>query len=174
MMSLDTNRINSRGKLPNVTQLEKWAKDGVIILGLSETAMKECHAGSDAIRSEKASGYIYAIASIDSPRELEILRDIERIVFPLGPKDANERNDVAIAFTASKYNEILVTADGDSRKQPGGLLGHRKELSDLGVRIMSDEEAVQHVRIRIKDRDILAARAAKIACRPEPDWLGKD
>lgn len=38
---LDSNRINARGRLPAVTQLERWHGDGVIDLELSEVAHDE-------------------------------------------------------------------------------------------------------------------------------------
>jgi hypothetical protein len=65
----------------------------------------------------------------------------------------NEANDVEIAFNANKYGAILVTADGGSRRQPGGILGNRVALARLGVQVMSDGEAVALVREKIQERD---------------------
>ena len=38
-------------------------------------------------------------------------------------------NDIEIVFNAAKYEGILVTADGGSRRQLGGILGNRAALS---------------------------------------------
>ena len=46
-------------------------------------------------------------------------------MFPNGAKDDNELNDVRIVCEAKKYEAILVTGDGGSKAQPGGILGNR-------------------------------------------------
>ena len=174
MFQLDTNRINSRGKLPNINQLEKWHADGVILMDLSLAAKNECDAGNSPRRAEKASEYIFSIPIIDSSHEREIIVRIERLLFPKGAADQNQRNDIAVIFTAAKYNAILVTNDGDSKSQPGGILGYRNELAEMNIRVMRDDDAVKLVLERILHRDEMAALEAKNGIHPLPFWHGKD
>lgn len=68
-------------------------------------------------------------------------RKIEAALFPQGSKTENESNDVKIVYEAAHYAAILVTRDGGSRAQPGGILGNRDKLKDI-VQILSDSEAV--------------------------------
>ncbi len=174
MLQIDTNRINSRGNIENMNRLEKWREDGVILVEMSEVAQKECLADRDPKRAEKTFGYIFSETLAETTEEQELLTRIERILFPEGAKTQNEKNDVEIVFNAKKYVSILVTADGGSKSQPGGILGHKEELAGLGIQVMNDEEAVQLVRGLIADRDRLAARKHERFGVPLPDWVGRD
>ena len=174
MFQIDTNRINSRGHLENMNTLEKWRKDGVILMEMSEVAQKECVVDRNPKRVEKTLGYIFSETLAETTEEQELLTRIERILFPEGAKTQNERNDVEIVFNAKKYGSILVTADGGSKSQPGGILGHKEELAGLGIQVMSDEEAVQHVRGFIAARDRQATWKHERFGMPLPDWVGKD
>ncbi len=174
MFQIDTNRINSRGRLENMNRLEKWHEDGVILIEMSEVAQKECIADRDRKRAEKTFGYIFSETLADTTEEQELLTRIERILFPEAVKIQNEKNDVEIVFNAKKYGSILVTADGGSKSQPGGILGHKEQLAGLGIQVMSDEEAVQLVRSLIARRDRLATRMHERFGVPLPDWVGKD
>jgi hypothetical protein len=172
---LDTNRINARGRLPAVNQLERWHEDGVIELFMSETAHSEARKGGDERRTEKALGYIYSYSAITASEELETLRAIEVILSSDKVPSADIRNDAAIVFNAGKYCAILVTADGGSRSQPGGILGHRSELTHIsGARIMTDAEAVAHVRAKIASRDEICRMQARYESVPLPEWVGRD
>ena len=69
---------------------------------------------------------------------------------------------------------ILVTNDGDSKRQTGGILGHREALARLGVSVMTDAEAVTYVRRKIAERDErMRLRAERDGARL-PTWVGKD
>jgi len=59
---IDTNRINSRGTLVAMNRLERWHRDGVIGLVMSDIAHAEAKAGRNTRRSRKAVGYIYSLS----------------------------------------------------------------------------------------------------------------
>jgi hypothetical protein len=164
---LDTNRINSRSRLENMNKLEHWANEGIIVLYMSQVAHNEARADGDTLRIRKALGNIYSYTLADTAEERARMKEIEAAIFPSGAKTTNERNDVEIAFNAGKYGTILVTADGD-------LLGHRRELSRLGVKVMGDDEAVALVEHRIAERDERARQIAGFSGAPVPSWVGQD
>jgi hypothetical protein len=147
VVHLDANRVNARGQLQEVNQLERWRDDGVILMQMSRTAQLEATAGGSPRRSSKARSHIFTLTGdlIDSEKRL---RDrIEQTLFPAGAATANESNDVDVVFSAAKYDAILVTADGASKTQPRGILGSRSELEALGVTVMTDIEVVAYVRV---------------------------
>ena len=123
---IDANLINARQRLPAVNQLEKWFSDGVILIDMSGTARTEAKAGNDGQRDRKANRH--------------------------GAQTDSQRNDVKIVAGAAKYQAILVTADGASKSQPGGILGNRDKLKGR-VRIVSPDEAVTLVREKILERE---------------------
>ena len=140
-----------------MNQLEQWAAADVIGLDMAEVVLNEATAGGNRERSNKARQSPYSEALATTPREQDMLAAIERILFPDGADDQNKRNDVEIVFTAAKYDRILVTADGASKTQPGGILGNAVALKKaVGVEIMTDEEATAAVQKKIhatnKDR----------------------
>lgn len=171
---LDTNRINSKQLLANVNRLERWAEDEVIELMLSEIASEEARGGNDHRRSRKALGYIYSMTAITTEHERWTLQQIEQILFPSGALDQNQRNDTEIVFNAGKYHRILVTNDGASRTQPGGILGNKARLAQLGIRVMTDAEAVAHVEDAIRNRDTMAKLVSQTTGEPIPSWVGRD
>ena len=85
----------------------------------------------------------------------------------------NQKNDVKIVYDAAHWKAILVTDEGGSKRQPGGMLGNRSELSRF-VRIMSDEEAVAFIRSKIDERDDFNRRVAEVTGLSLPEWTGKD
>ena len=149
---IDANRINARQSLPPMNRLERWANAGVISIEMSETAQTEAAAG-DPARARKAHGHVYSMTLATTPGEQETLRRIEAVLFPEGVRSPNERADVEIVFNAIKYDRILITHDGGSRRQPGGILGHREQLEKLGAHVVTDEEAVALVERCIRERD---------------------
>ena len=74
---------------------------------------------------------------------------------------------------AVKYQAILVTSDGASKSQPGGILGNRHHLSNL-LQIMSPEESVAFIRSKIKERDELNRRLVKEFGGELPSWTEQD
>lgn len=171
---LDTNRLNARSGLPSINQLEQWAHDGVIILEMSEAAHREARAGNNTERTRKADHHLIACDQITNVEEVRRLRAIARILCPDGVHTPNQDNDVHIVFNAGKYGAILVTNDGDSARQPGGILGNRDGLRALGIRVMSDDEAVALVHSRISIRDENERKMAQLTGNAPPDWVGSD
>ena len=81
---------------------------------------------------------------------------------------------IEIVFNAKKYCRILITNDGGSRSQPGGILGNASRLAELGITVMSDNCAVEKVEEKIRSRD---KRAQKIADKFGdflPEWFNQD
>lgn len=111
--------------------------------------------------------HFFSTLLADTAEEKRRIREIETVIFPSGATTDNERNDVEIAFNAGKYGAILVTADGD-------LLDHRRELSRLGIRVLSDAEAVVLVERKISERDERAKQIAQLGGLPIPSWVGHD
>jgi hypothetical protein len=173
MFHIDTNRLNARRALATMNQIEKWADDEVILINMSAAAYDEARAGSSPQRTRKATGFIFTIETEDEILEHPSYQHIETALFPDGAKDQNQRNDVLVVFEAQKYGAILITNDGASKSQPGGILGNRDKLKGM-VRILSDAEAVEFIRSKIAARDELNRSIAKELGLPIPEWTGQD
>ena len=155
-----------------VNQLESWRNNGVILLSLSSTARREAKADGDALRSRKADEHMFTLTDpCDSADDL--YARIEAALFERGAQDENQRNDVRIVCEAAKYQAILVTNDGDSRSQPGGILGNRHKFRDF-VDAKSADEAVAYVRLKIGERDAWNLRVHRELGEALPDWTGSD
>lgn len=172
LFHIDTNLINARQKLPAVNQLEKWVEDEVILINMSSTAHSEAQADGNAMRTRKANQNIFtATPPIEASDPL--FQKVESVLFPEGASNENQRNDVRIVCEAVKYEAILVTGDGDSKTQPGGILGNRQKLKDL-VQILSPDEAVGFVRKKIGERDAFNIQFAKEFGGKLPPYTGQD
>jgi hypothetical protein len=157
-----------------MNEIERWRRDDVVEVLMPATAQAEASRGSQS-RADKAREYVFTESRPWATDEQQQLIAIEHVLSPAGARSANERNDVDIVFNAAKYGAILVTADGGSASQPGGILGNRRELHRLlNLQIMSDAEAVAHIRHRIAERDKIAELAAKTTGSPLPSWVGAD
>jgi hypothetical protein len=171
---VDTNCVNSRQAIPAMNRLEVWARNGVIGLLTTEVAQNEMLAGGDSLRSEKAVAYMFTISAITTASERKTMAQIERILFPDGAQSQNQRNDIEIIFNAGKYMRPLITNDGGSKSQPGGILGNRSELAALGVSVLTPDEAVAQIEREIAFRDKSARRMAATLDVPVPEWVGQD
>jgi len=172
---IDTNRINSRSKLPAMNRLEDFRKKGLIEILLSAPAQHEALANREPGRVAKAYSYIFSLDTFRGPEEIAKEEEIEQILFPGGARATSEHNDVRIVAHALKYHCILITADGGSKRQLGGILGHREELRQrVGVRVLTDEEAVSLVERRIQSRDEAARKSAFVTGERVPEWVGRD
>lgn len=171
---IDTNRINSRNALPAMNRIERWHRDGVIELLSSETATTEMMQGGDSARRAKAAGMIFSYSAVTTSSEQWELEQLAELLFPGGAKTQSERNDVEIVFNAEKYRAILITNDGGSKRQPGGILGHRDELMRLGIQVMRDVEAVELIEARIRDRDEQVRMYCAHTGSAPPEWFGRD
>ncbi len=172
VFQIDTNLINARQKLQEVNQLEKWAKDDVILINMSSIAHGEATAGTNLGRVHKANKNIFTVSEPIDPTDPLFLK-VQQALFENIELDQNKSNDVSIVCEASKYAAVLVTNDGNSKSQPRGILGNRHKIKDL-VNIMSPEEAVDFVKMKIKERDDFNRDVAKNSGKPLPIWTGCD
>ena len=172
VLHIDTNLINARQKLPAVNQLEKWFEDEVILINISATAHREAQADGNAIRMRKANQNIFTATQPVEASE-PLFQKVESALFPEGARDENQRNDVRIICEAAKYAAILVTGDGASKTQPGGILGNRQKLKGL-VQVLSPDEAVDFVRQKIRERDEFNTQFVKEFGGALPPWTGRD
>jgi hypothetical protein len=165
---LDANRVNARGKLSAMNQLEKWHMGGVISLRFPKHAQSEAESGHDTRRTQKARNLLIPFPSITLDEERKRLSGIKKAIFGNAPLSKQDENDALIVFTAQKYAAILVTADGK-------LLRAAEQLHHaFGAQIMSDESAVKLVRRFISGRDQMARSDAARESVLVPDWVGKD
>jgi hypothetical protein len=156
-----------------MARLEKWHADSVVHLSMADVAQMEAATGSNA-RARKAFSLIHSVSTNRNADEEQMLRRIEGILFPGGARNANERNDARIVFQAWKDKSTLITNDGGSRSQPGGILGHRDELAHLGIAVISDAEAVAWVEGQIRERDERALLMARDFGKLISPWVGND
>lgn len=172
VLHIDTNLINARQKLPAINQLEHWYANEVILINMSSTAHREAQADGNKARTRKANRQIFTDTAAPDPADPVFVK-VEAMLFPNGAVDENQRNDVRIVCDAAKYAAILVTNDGGSKSQSGGILGNRHKLASL-VKILSPEEAVSFVQDKIRERDTFNAQFVKDYCGELPSWTGED
>jgi hypothetical protein len=174
VLHIDTNLINSRQKLPAVNSLEKWCADRVILINMAGTARAEALVGGDVRRTQKANQQIFTMttpAPVDSVR----FKAIESVLFPGGAQNENQQNDIRIVADAIHYAAILVTNDGGSRSQPGGIRGHRDELEKrFALKILSADEAVAFAQAKIRERDDFNRQLVQEFGGALPEWTGQD
>lgn len=171
-LHIDTNLINARQKLPAVNQLEKWFEDKVISITISATARNEALAANYVPITRKVNNQIYTTTQpVDCSDSLYL--KIEPALFPKGAQNENQRNDVRIVCEAAKYAAILVTGDGGSKTQPGGIIGNRDKLRDI-VQIFTPDEAVSFVQKKIKERDDFNIQIANEFGYELPSWTYTD
>lgn len=171
---IDTNRINSRSRLKHMNFLEQWHEREVIYIAMSEVAQKEAVKDGAGDRAEKAYTYTATETLARTPDEVKNLKRLKELLFPHGIKSRSEWNDVEVVFNAHKYEAILITDDGGSKRQPNGILGNAQKLCQLGIQALHDYEAVELVRQKIIQRDQTAREIASTTGEPLPDWVGKD
>ena len=171
---LDTNCINARQKDQYINQLEKWNRDNVIDLMMAETSSDEAAVGNK-MREKKSCEYLSTLSYVTTLEEQSQLNRIQEILFPSGAKDQNQKNDVDIVFNALKYDRTLVTMDGDSKSQPGGILGNAKQLNtEFKIKIVRPEKAVEIVKKAIALRDNTTKQDCDRVGAEYPSWVGKD
>lgn len=170
---IDTNMINAKGNLPAMNQIEKWAAEGLILVNMSDTSFCEAQQGNNTARVQKALSQIFTITDESIRDDDNTFREVANILFPNGVENENQRNDVVIICEAIKYQAILVTNDGDSKKQPGGILGNADKLRNL-VQVMRDKEAVEFINLKISRRDAINRKVSEYTGEALPEWTDKD
>ncbi|MDO9478329.1 MAG: hypothetical protein Q7L07_16590 [Pseudohongiella sp.] len=171
---IDANRINSRQKVEAMNKLESWAHNGVIDILMSEVAMEEAAGGNSPARTKKAYGHIFSYTESNGQSDAQRMTDIENAIFPAGCANQNQKNDVEIVFNSGKYCAPLITDDGASRSQPGGILGARAQLRKMGITVLRAEEAISEIEDLIRSRDEFAHRVHQECGLELPDWYGRD
>ena len=142
---LDANRINAKKKCVHMNELEKLAEQGKCELLMPRPAWEEAEVGNDDRRKHKTWNYFF-VGPEKTRRQKYWHQALERIVFPDGAKSPNDENDLWILVTAREMNYPLITNDGDSKRQPGGILGNASALANVGVSVIRDYEAVALVK----------------------------
>ena len=170
---IDTNLINARGKLDEMNQIEKWAEDDVILVNMSEVSFSEAQQGNNAARTKKTLNHIFTLIENQLDESDQTYKNVASILFPDGIKNENQSNDVKIICHASHYQAILISNDGGSKSQPGGILGNANALRDVAT-IMSPAEAVSFIQNKIKARDDHNHQVSEHTGNPMPEWSGCD
>lgn len=173
ILHIDTNLINARGNLATMNQIEKWACDGVILVNMSNASFNEAQQGSNVRRIKKALSHIFTLVDENCNESEPKFQQIAIALFPTGIKAKKERNDVRIVWEAAKWHAILVTNDGGSKNQLGGILGNAYKIKNI-VNIMRDTEAVEFIKSKIKERDGRNIEISNLTEQALPEWTGKD
>ena len=172
---LDSNCINARGLLPEINELEKWEKLGVIEIERPYAIEEELYNDApNGMRFKKAisSGYLWAKASITTTDEHHQLHAIENIVFPGGASKQGEINDLYGLFTARKYYAVFITNDGAGGKARG-ILTRKIELEKIGVVAMSSKEALAFLYKRLSELTYRERKLSKDLGEDEPAWVAE-
>lgn len=128
-----------------MNELELLASKGLCELLMPKVAWSEAEKGTDILRKEKAWSY-YFIGLTGTNSQQYWFKRIENIVFPSGANNQNQINDVWILVTTREMGYPIVTNDGDSKSQSGGMLGNKDQLKALGIKVLRDFEAVKLVK----------------------------
>lgn len=139
LIHLDTNRINARQSDEDLNKLEEYHRRGLITLEFSRAAYVEAKKGS-GVRSKKAEEYTWARAVGG------IKQSLEKILFPAGCVNENQKNDVEVALAAQQTKALLVTADTD-------FLSKAEQLAKRGLRVVTAKEALQIVELQLEMED---------------------
>ncbi|MCX6359788.1 MAG: hypothetical protein NT029_08285 [Armatimonadetes bacterium] len=190
----DANCVNARGKDANLSRLEQWARDGVITLQWCATSADEACAGAGEAAESRRMKVMDTRKPLDGGRTLQtvatqlqwitdepsqgenvILSKVQNVLVHNRALTIQDKTDIDIIFEAWKYKLILITNDGDSNRQPRGILGSAADLRrELGVRVMRPADAVGHTRSAINNRDEYARSWADETGNALPEWVGRD
>ena len=141
---IDANCINALQVKQDINKLEELFKQGRILLSMPETAYDEANFGS-LLRQKKSEDYLFEGVVNQEQRFEYKYKQIENIVFPSGANKQNQKNDIKILVYLSITRIPFITTDGDSKSQPGGMLGNKAALKKLGIRVLSPREALAEI-----------------------------
>lgn len=141
---IDTNRINSRKKCSHMNSLEELSESCKCEILMPRIAWSEAVKGSDEKRKRKTWSYFYIGLEYTKSQNFWY-KKIESIIFPTGANTQNQINDVWILVISREMNYPLITNDGDSNSQKGGILGNKLALNKIGINVIRDYEAVEMV-----------------------------
>lgn len=143
---LDANACNALQRIGELNELEHLAHARKIDLMYTETTWDEAQFGS-LIRRDKVRQFFFVGLSKDEENNLlqQPWRDeIGRLVFPHGIKSDSQRRDIEALLTVKMSCGYFVSSDGGSKRQPGGILGHKSQLAVLGVEVLNFTEALKY------------------------------
>ncbi len=158
---LDTNCINARQNNCAMNQLEIWHDHGLIHLCYTDVAHAEASYKSDA-RAAKAAEFSWVGTNKWGENE-DVRHAVSEIMFPCGAKDKTQINDARIVYEAERFQWPLITMDGKSKRQPGGILGHAKELLAFGIEVLTPESAVEKVLVSVPAAQGLRLELARLS-----------
>jgi hypothetical protein len=147
---LDANCVNARQLHAVLNELETLRARGQVTLIYADvTYLEAAHASS--ARTAKASGYSYTKVDPVWGENEATKQAIEAVLFPEGATNQNQRNDVLAVYHAERLHWPLITMDGASRSQPGGILGRTAQLAAIGIEVITPEQALERVRSYLSD-----------------------
>jgi hypothetical protein len=141
---LDANLVNARQQNKLLNVIEEYAAQSKVCLQFTRPAYDEACYGSKT-RSQKTDESTWVNIPRDTARYLAWFEKIERVVFPTGAFNQNQRNDIDHLVIAQQTKLPFVTTDGASKTQPGGILGAREKLRPFGITILKLEEMFQEI-----------------------------
>lgn len=175
MFHADSNCINACRAPGNLDQLEKWRNNGVILLDRSRPALGEGRAGPGKAHRLRAANYLFSARYADTPDDVKLVERIGILLYPGGPEDAGQDDDVESVFRAAKYQRILITSGSRSGSLPCRILGTSERLErELGVKVVTDAQALESVTRAIAQRDDMARRVSREFGIKLPAWVGRD
>jgi len=139
---LDANCVNARQRNEHLNALEQLRMLGKIVLMYSDAAHGEAGFNSQ-LRRMKAAGFSYTMLDPEWGHNQDTYQRIAFILFPSGPASPNEWNDVKAVYHAERLQWPLITMDGSSRTQPGGILGRAVKLAAIGIEVITPAEALR-------------------------------
>ncbi|MBE0550152.1 MAG: hypothetical protein IH627_21335 [Rubrivivax sp.] len=147
---LDANCVNTRQKNDALNRLEALRKQRLITLLYADVTHSEAGHGSQT-RTDKAASYTYTKFEPYCEGNDATKRAIEIVLFPEGARTQNQKNDVLAVYHAERLRWPLVTMDGASNTQPGGILGNAGKLEKLGVEVLTPEQAIERAERLLKN-----------------------
>jgi hypothetical protein len=147
---LDANCVNAGQLHAVLNELESLRKLGHVTLIYADVTYREAACASTA-RMAKASGYSHTKIDPVWGENENTKEAIEAILFPGGANNQNQRNDVLAVYQAERLHWPLITMDGASKSQPGGILGRTGELAAIGLEVLTPEQALERVRVYLSD-----------------------
>ncbi len=141
---IDANQINACRHVDEMNELERLQALGMVELLMPAPADDEARVGS-ANRANKVDTYFTLDARAGQGTMFDRREEIEQIVFPAGALLQNEINDVHILEVARHTRLPLITRDGASKSQPGGMLGNADALLALGITVVTAATALAKV-----------------------------
>ena len=165
---IDANRINAKRKDRNMNKLDEYNRNDVIEKTMSKTAHEEAFAGNSKKRRTKSCSHPYSLNETSTVEERVKKEEIKEVLFPNGPQNQNQENDLEIVFQAWREGVILITNDTKH------ILKKRDDLKKIDVIVMDAKDAVTLVRREVAERDNRTIWLAKQFNKPLPDWVNKD